>query len=207
MEDVSLLAIVPLEVIGHLFSLQFKEFIIGGEDYVYGDLLITYVHVSRVCSVFYNLLKEVVDRQIKDWRHLCWQMRHYSQIPSYIPVDDAYLALARGEIFYRASVCETQKEIERFRQVHNILYRVKKSGRVYTQYVGIKKLRKIKIQDKAVRQQYHALLDKQEAMTSRQKHLYKKTLEVARVYIDKHRREEAKMLGKVWLSISSKNVF
>lgn len=169
-ESVGLLEIVPYDALGYLVVSMFGTMIIKEIDYVDGCLLVSYINLSRVCKVFNNLIKEQIDRHIINWQLLCRRMRTIPNLSSYVEVDEEHLALMRGEIYYSGYIELVHKELDVFRERHDILYRTKKTGKVYKGYIGITKLQKLK-PPKALKNDYHVLISKYKHVKSKTKEM------------------------------------
>lgn len=168
----SLLEAVPIDAVGYIVSFIFRDMYNKEPVFVDGGLLVSYIHLTRTCKTFERLVKDNIDRYITDWQQLCARMRYRSDSPLMVKPDEECLAMMRGGIYYTANIDMHHKAIESFRKRHSIEYHTKKTGKLYKGYIGIKKLRAIKVA-KPLKTDYKALLDRYDYLKSKRKQLHK----------------------------------
>ena len=160
MQALSSFDIIPEDALTYMVGEMFNQLVKPTANKLDAELIHTYVNLSRVSKAFARVVKQQVDDSKVDWQKVMERINHYWSTE--MPVTTYHRGLLIGMVYHGARSENARKEIELFRQRHNILYRVKRTGKVYKGRIalGVKTLQAIPVRHATLKKQFHALLKK-----------------------------------------------
>jgi len=159
--------------------------------YAYFNLCLTSKQFERVCKLAHEQL---------DWFRLLGNPHsNYSRflynIRSEKPASQQSVRMIRKVTFYDSGLPVIRKQIDRFMALNQIVYRTRATGKLYKGYVGVRKLKTIKVRTKQVDAQFKTLLKRHEAMNKKRLLLVDQLVEYSNVVwhrVDKTYRSAAR---------------
>lgn len=178
--------IIPSEVIERIFITLLEPLNVNFHLVSRDELIYSYFSLLITCKKF-SLIAQTIDL---DWISLLHRQcacrtsvlndieKHSSKQLALLPKEEKerlshrktpFLVKESKKLVQSLVMCTStlpvlRKQIDHFMSIHNIIYRTKGSRKVYKGYVGIRKLKTIKVTPKAVDNEFKGMLKQHESL-------------------------------------------